>query len=134
MKSRVRYKNRPDSHCYVGVSMCDRWWVFENFLADMGERPNGTSLDRFPNNKGNYEPGNCRWATRAEQTRNRRTSKLTFDDAVAIAMAVFNGENSKVVATRYGCCPSTPRQIAMGRSWPDAHAEARRRMENPNER
>lgn len=54
----------------AGITVCDRWMVFENFLADMGERPSGTTLDRWPNQKGNYEPGNCRWATPLEQSNN----------------------------------------------------------------
>lgn len=60
-----------------GINVCDRWEQFENFLADMGARPTAShSLDRYPNNDGNYEPGNCRWATRAEQSNNRRSSRL----------------------------------------------------------
>lgn len=54
-----------------GITICDAWRTFLGFLADMGERPEGKTLDRI-NNDGNYEPGNCRWATASEQSRNRR--------------------------------------------------------------
>jgi hypothetical protein len=58
-----------------GISICDRWRKFENFLADMGERPSPLhSLDRIDVN-GNYEPGNCRWATAEQQQNNKRVNR-----------------------------------------------------------
>lgn len=57
-----------------GVTVCSRWRDYKAFLADMGPRPRGTTLDRIDNSRG-YEPGNCRWATSFEQTLNRRNTR-----------------------------------------------------------
>lgn len=73
MKTRCLNENHRHYHRYGGrgITICPRWLnSFDNFVADMGERPSGTSLDRI-NNDGNYEPGNCRWAPLGEQNFNR---------------------------------------------------------------
>lgn len=73
--------NTPGHNSYPryggrGIGVCERWMTFANFLEDMGPRPKGKTIDRWPNKDGNYEPGNCRWATNAEQNSNRSDNVL----------------------------------------------------------
>jgi len=89
MKVRCTNKNNKGYLAYgaIGIKVCDRWLnSFQNFLEDMGERPNGTSLDRYPNQKGNYEPINCRWATIKQQGEN--TSKCRVFSHNGITMNI----------------------------------------------
>jgi hypothetical protein len=76
MIQRCTNSNDPfwDGYGGRGIEICESWFKFENFLADMNERPKDLTLDRIDND-GNYEPGNCRWATRSQQQRNQRRTK-----------------------------------------------------------
>lgn len=89
MKTRCFNPNTTGYYLYGGrgVTVCERWLIFENFLADMGERPEGMSIDRFPNKDGNYEPSNCRWATETQQKRNTRRNRMVEIDGVRRCMS-----------------------------------------------
>lgn len=75
MRNRCQNPGNVAFHKYGGrgVSVCERWNVFENFLSDVGERPIGKTLDRIDNN-GNYEPSNCKWSSPSEQSSNRSST------------------------------------------------------------
>ncbi len=77
MKQRCNNSNAKAFPLYGGrgIKVCDRWNSFENFLADMGERPRGMSIHR-KNNDGNYEKDNCIWATRKQQTNTRSSNRI----------------------------------------------------------
>jgi hypothetical protein len=73
MIQRCTNERRPNFPYYGGrgIKVCDRWREFAAFLEDMGERPDGMTLDRV-NNDGDYEPANCRWTGKQQQALNRR--------------------------------------------------------------
>lgn len=92
MKARCLNSNEPGFHRYGGrgIQICERWKnSFENFLTDMGEKPSPShSIDRIDVD-GNYEPSNCRWATKTEQSRNQRSNRLIEYNGSMIHISVL---------------------------------------------
>lgn len=88
MKDRCNNPGHRSFHNYGGrgIKICERWMQFENFLSDMGPRPDGMTIDRKEVN-GDYEPSNCKWSTTKEQNRNKRTSR----------MLTINGESKPMI-------------------------------------
>lgn len=87
----------------LGIAVCDRWLhSFPAFLADVGERPDGKTLDRWPNNLGNYEPGNVRWATKAQQQRNRIDNRcFDFRGEKLTAAEIYERSGSNLTAASF---------------------------------
>ena len=99
--------NPANTHYYAyggrGISVCDRWRdSFDSFLADMGDRPDGFTIERIDTN-GDYEPGNCRWASRKEQQNNRRCNVRLEIDGVTKTISEwseYSGVHRSVVVSR----------------------------------
>lgn len=100
----LRRCNDPSHKAYKyyggrGIKICERWLDFENFYADMGERPEGLSIDRIDND-GDYQPGNCRWATALEQARNKRRKSVFDEDVNVSALARELGLTRQAIYAR----------------------------------
>lgn len=117
MISRCYNKNHNSYENYGGrgIKVCDRWLnSFANFLLDMGQKPSAShSLDRFPNNDGDYEPGNCRWATKKEQENNKRRTIILKYKGVEKSISYWCDE----LGLRYGLVQN---RLQMGYSVEDA--------------
>lgn len=101
MRERCSNPNNPNWHNYGGrgITVCDRWnQSYLNFLSDMGERPEGTTLDRIDNNKG-YEKKNCRWTTIKTQNNNKRNNQI-YKSRTVFEWADFLNLNVKTIKTR----------------------------------
>lgn len=103
MRQRCFNINSPSYHNYGGrgITICKRWQGdkgFQNFLTDMGKRPDGTSIDRIDNNK-NYSPRNCKWATNLEQCRNQRKN-IIYKGECATDASLRLGGNRNLISNR----------------------------------
>ena len=116
IKRRIFDTTRPGYNNYGGrgISMCADWVdSFETFYKDMGPRPEGYSIDRIDND-GNYEPSNCRWATRTQQNQNSRACKLTADIIRDIRASSLT---QRELSEAYEVSPSTISSILSRVTW-----------------
>lgn len=104
-----------------GIRVCAAWMSFDLFLADMGERPRGTTLDRRDSSR-DYEPGNCRWATADVQAQNTNKTKLTVEAVAAIRAMSATGTSRRTLAVQFGVSRGTIDCVVMRRTWKNADA------------
>jgi len=88
--------SNPNVKCFKnyggrGINVCERWKVFDNFIADMGTPASGMQLERIDNSKG-YEPGNCKWETASRNCRNKRTNKILTHNGKSLCLSDWESE------------------------------------------
>lgn len=118
MHARCRHETQSNGYSY-GVAIAERWCGedgFENFVADMGMRPEGMTLDRKDHAEP-YGPGNCRWATKEQQSRNRRSVKLTEDDVREIRRRLAAGASGRDIVRAYNVSDTVVSAIRHRRTW-----------------
>lgn len=123
MKDRCTNPNNPRYKDYGGrgITYDPRWAVFDNFLKDMGERPEGTTLDRI-NNNGGYYKANCQWLPKELQQRNTRRSQLTNQMVATILLArqtseLSSRELARQLAEIFSVKAETVREVLKRRTW-----------------
>lgn len=119
MRQRCNNPKRKDYKHYGGrgISVCERWDNFKNFLEDMGERPDGFEIDRIEND-GNYEPGNCRWVTREVQLRNNSRVKLNILKVQVIKKLLIESSlTQKAIADIFNVSKGNISDIKSNRAW-----------------
>ncbi len=104
-----------------GISVCQRWRKFENFLADMGERSAGLMIDRI-NNDGNYSPGNCRWTDKTTSNRNRRSTKLSVEKANEIRRLYLGGHLQYQIAKMFNVARRSIYKVINNKTWNEYEA------------
>ncbi len=127
MKTRCSNPNRPSAMYYLdkGITYDQSWKYFSNFLADMGECPEGLVIDRIDNSKG-YNKENCRWVTKTESNRNSSAAKLSIRKVVLLR-ALMNSIDPKiahrttyvqnVIGSVFGVSRGTVRRALWGEHW-----------------
>ena len=107
-----------------GIEICDRWLEgedgltgYECFLVDMGERPQGHSIDRIDTH-GHYEPGNCRWTTADIQARNAADTKMSgIDVGILLSMVANDNASLSTLSARFGISKQHAWRIKTGKRW-----------------
>jgi len=108
---------KPDrAYGRLGITVCDRWRKFDNFLSDMGERPAGHEIDR-ENSLGHYAPHNCSWAQMRDNRQRRRSTKMTPAIRDAVAALRERGASYGAIARTFGLSKSAVGDFIRGGTW-----------------